>query len=441
METTSTKNIFLKFIIQLVLPIAILFVIIIYFVGCSNSITSSTGTTKTYQARTEAEFINSSVKADPGSVVVINLEDLHSPLDPLLFDTDITGVDIIPFNYSETAEHKISIGDSSYFTVTLINEASKVVIYELSPQNNHTTVTIPAGDYLMVITSLNDYKSGDSLKSQIVFIQPDMEEAFNRGGGEGQVDFDPNQLNQLIRTNSCPRCDLRNVDLHSKDLRRANLSNADLRNADLRSVNLRYSDLRNADLTNAYLTDGYFDVAFMAGVTLRRASLDQTNFEGADLRNANFEGANLRNANFNGTYLVNAKLTAADLMSAKFNYSNLSNANLTLVVAYLADFRNANLNNAILNNGNFRQSNFDYANLKNASLDNAQMILVTFRNAKLTWANLTWTRFDSANLSSADLSFSNFNHTTLSHANLCNTIKIGITVNDVRTNYRTQCWP
>lgn len=87
---------------------------------------------------------------------------------------------------------------------------------------------------------------------------------------------EPEQVRQLLRTNKCVNCDLREA-----DLRRLELRNADLTGADLTRANLSGADLSGANLAD---TD-------LRGVNFRNANLRYANLKGADVRGADFTGA------------------------------------------------------------------------------------------------------------------------------------------------------
>ena len=87
---------------------------------------------------------------------------------------------------------------------------------------------------------------------------------------------------QLLATNSCPRCDLSGVDLDRANLTGANLEGAILSKAKFRLATLTKANLRNTDLRDAELG-------------------------GADLAEADLRGADLRGATLAGAYLVGAQ--------------------------------------------------------------------------------------------------------------------------------------
>lgn len=88
-------------------------------------------------------------------------------------------------------------------------------------------------------------------------------------------------MEKLIKTKSCPGCNLAG----------ANLNRADLVGA----------DLQGADLSNAK-----FFLANLAGANLQKARLRGAGFGGADLAKANLKGADLRDVSFDGAYTEGA---------------------------------------------------------------------------------------------------------------------------------------
>ena len=62
--------------------------------------------------------------------------------------------------------------------------------------------------------------------------------------GEGVLAANPQDVEQLKITRSCPNCNLGRVDLEDADLRGADLRGANLYAADLRGANLKGADLK-----------------------------------------------------------------------------------------------------------------------------------------------------------------------------------------------------
>lgn len=100
--------------------------------------------------------------------------------------------------------------------------------------------------------------------------------------------FVQEDLDRLLKTNECPKCDLSGASFAGKDLAKAKLPGA---------------DLRGADLTNASLS-----MADLAGANLSGANLSGTVFDAADLFHADLSGANIDGARFDGAYLAEATL-------------------------------------------------------------------------------------------------------------------------------------
>lgn len=95
-------------------------------------------------------------------------------------------------------------------------------------------------------------------------------------------------LQQLLDTKNCPRCDLVGANLSGKDLSGANLVDANLRGAILSDANLNQAILVGADLTGADVTG-----TNLSGANLLEAKLSAVNLKKADTRDAK-----LRHSNF-----------------------------------------------------------------------------------------------------------------------------------------------
>ncbi len=117
-------------------------------------------------------------------------------------------------------------------------------------------------------------------------------------------------LNQLLSTQTCQRCNLINAGLVRADLAGAQLQGANLINANLSRANLSGADLSGADLTGASLHG-----ANLTGANLTGATLNQT-----DLRNAYLENAQLENTTLETAYIRGAIGIPTSASSAKQFY-------------------------------------------------------------------------------------------------------------------------
>lgn len=89
-------------------------------------------------------------------------------------------------------------------------------------------------------------------------------------------------IDTLIKTKSCPGCNLA-------------------------GANLNRADLAGADLQGADLSRAKFFLTNLSGANLQKANLTKAGFGGADLANADLRGADLADANFDGAYLKGVK--------------------------------------------------------------------------------------------------------------------------------------
>ncbi|MEM8613162.1 MAG: pentapeptide repeat-containing protein [Cyanobacteria bacterium P01_H01_bin.105] len=99
-------------------------------------------------------------------------------------------------------------------------------------------------------------------------------------------------VQRLLLTNRCDRCDLVGVDLSQ-----THLIGADLRGAILIGANLSWSNLEGADLTQANLTGANLTGAFLTNASLADADLDNVNFTQAQLYYVDVTGASMENLN------------------------------------------------------------------------------------------------------------------------------------------------
>jgi uncharacterized protein YjbI with pentapeptide repeats len=201
------------------------------------------------------------------------------------------------------------------------------------------------------------------------------------------------QLQQLINTRVCVRCDLQGVDLSQADLGNANLEGTNLTGANLTEANLENAYLVGATLNNATLTNANLNGAILTLASLVSVNAEEISLEGASLQNANLQGAILTNGRFSGADLEGANLENASLENAGFNDSTRTRS----FIPFLGIQRFNYYTSA-------RRSNLQGANLSNANLDHASLSRANLSNADLTEASLNETNFSGADLTDAVLS-------------------------------------
>ncbi|HLO47009.1 MAG TPA: pentapeptide repeat-containing protein [Kamptonema sp.] len=110
-------------------------------------------------------------------------------------------------------------------------------------------------------------------------------------------------VEKLLDSGRCPRCDLRDADLRKANLQGAELQSANLRGANLRGAYLRNANLSNADLRGADLRDADLSRSNLRNANLREANLRNADLERAEVRGVNFDNTDLRGANLKDTGL------------------------------------------------------------------------------------------------------------------------------------------
>lgn len=101
--------------------------------------------------------------------------------------------------------------------------------------------------------------------------------------------FVQTDLDSLLKTNACPKCDLSGAMLAGMDLSKAKLEGANLAGADLAKTSLRMADLAGANLSGALLQGTIFEAADLFQADLSGAQLDGAIFEGAYLAEATID--------------------------------------------------------------------------------------------------------------------------------------------------------
>lgn len=110
-------------------------------------------------------------------------------------------------------------------------------------------------------------------------------------------------VQQLLKTKSCPSCDLAGVDLSQNRLNKADLHGADLSGARLNLADLSGANLRQANLSHANLT----------GADLSYADLEGANLQGIQLDGARFQATRIKGRTVNRLiHAENAQATLDD---------------------------------------------------------------------------------------------------------------------------------
>jgi len=199
------------------------------------------------------------------------------------------------------------------------------------------------------------------------------------------------------------------------DLTGADLHQARLKEANLSAVTLNQADLRKADLSRATLerlTGTQLDGACLAGARypeLIDCSLKKANLTGLQLRHR----ASLERSDFTGANLKGISASGCNATGAVFRKADLTQASLGAGILAGVDFSGADLKKAKL-----EQADLTGANLQRASLRQADLAGAKLPRADLTGADLRETVLLDADLSDAVIDGANFTGANLAGANL-----------------------
>jgi len=224
------------------------------------------------QALTENDFAkDATIFARLDGLILNFLE--HPGSEETNNDTGETGNDVIPVTYQRTVQHTFCWEDDNEEAEHFleITDSEGILILRLDANGDCVTESIEAGDY--IITLFHDGLSEDSYS---IFLIPTgstlilEEQATNQLiqyfklvkanalsylqnsiTKEATAQTVQDNINTLIRTNSCQGCDLSGADLSGVILTQANLSGANLSGADLRQTNLNGANFAQALLDSS----------------------------------------------------------------------------------------------------------------------------------------------------------------------------------------------
>ncbi len=174
------------------------------------------------------------------------------------------------------------------------------------------------------------------------------------------------------------------------DLSRTNIKKAILQNSNFDYTLFSEANLEGAKLSNAYLTGSDFRKANLKGAILIEAHLEHTSFKEANLEGANFMRAHLDSTSFWKANLHKAKLNHVNLEGVNFFNANLEGVKLGRIFDNIpsTSLKQAYLGKANLVNADLRQVNLQGARLQEANLKGVDLRLANLEGADLKGANL-----------------------------------------------------
>ncbi|NET62099.1 MAG: pentapeptide repeat-containing protein, partial [Symploca sp. SIO2E6] len=161
------------------------------------------------------------------------------------------------------------------------------------------------------------------------------------------------------------------------DLQGCMLDIRDFYKASLVESNLQGANLEEANLARANLEGAYLEKANLKGANLARANLQGANLARANLQGVNLKRANLQGVNLKRAILEKANLKEANLERANLEKANLKGANLEGVILYEAIRYEANLEGAILEGAILERAYPEQATLYGANLEGKDIVSLT----------------------------------------------------------------
>jgi len=280
-------------------------------------------------------------------------------------DTEL-GVDRVPYTFQETTTLTYSLGSelaSQKIESMVMRNSNGVELFRIDASNRSATVTMEAGDYELVITAHQNYRSASSggADHSVIFIRP----VAASDDGSALAKDAPTQAFTVGTTDAdCPDCILDGCDLTGADMSDGSFQDASFQN----------TILTNANLDGANLTAATFANATMTGASLVSANCNQGIFAGATVENTNFQGARLTSADFTGDALVNTNFSGAQANSCIMEKVRSSGAN----------FSNADLSSCNFRGGGLGQADFSNSELVEVFMAEFSCLTCKFDGADMT---------------------------------------------------------
>lgn len=405
---------------------AIALIFSLAFVSCDDN-----NSNQQPRAHTEQDFVlDPDLTAHPDrKVVFVELEPETAEESANL--TGDLGLDIIPFNYTETTNQTLCWEDpqlDSEHMMKLFDSEGQELATVIA-NGECTTITLLPGRHEMHL--FHDNRSGDFIP---VFIKPNVlenETAKLLPKSEGLMNkilrffsmLDTSGISQaqsptpsptelsnftkFISTGVCSGCDLRytiiNVSEHTfngcaniNTVPTVILNDADLTGASLNGFLWCYADLTGAILSKATLNNNIFLFSSFSGVDFSystqtlvnykdsdmspnngaatnfwRATVDNSNFQGViGFRDVGFVDATLTNCDFTGLDLTKfGQYADTDFTGSNLTMTNLSNSVMVDVNFNDVLFEQANLSGFACVNCTFTGANFESANVQGMHID------------------------------------------------------------------------
>lgn len=197
---------------------------------------------------------NPNLRLEPGLTIAMFME----PLDVSEVshnDSGTLGVDIIPLNIEQEGIYTYSLYDDNISgtvaRVEMVRLSDSYMVFELNAGTQNATVTLPEGNYDLILYSGYSVNEANGADHRVVFVHSDINSALTNSA---VASTDPPD-NQVLSV-SCSGCNLGQANLVGANLSGVNLAGADLSGADLTGSDITQTNLVDADTTGTLWTTG-----------------------------------------------------------------------------------------------------------------------------------------------------------------------------------------
>ena len=194
-------------------------------------------------------------------------------------------------------------GKSYLFMRKITRLSIALLMFAVTPELSHV------GQHLSAIAQPKTPQPQKTDPKNLGYISPEFAEKVS----QQEIEQINANVETLLLTKSCIRCDLRGIKLVNLTLKNPIVTGADLSDANLSGGTFELADFVNTNLARTDLSGSVLIGARISNTNLRKANLTNTNLDGADLRfadlrDANLSNTNLRNANMDGASLDRASM-------------------------------------------------------------------------------------------------------------------------------------
>ena len=191
------------------------------------------------------------------------------------------------------------------------------------------------------------------------------------------------------------------ADLTNKNLRGAKLESACLISIDLSNSDLFGSDLSQSMLNKSHLFRTNLQESCMISANMCMATLEKTDFSGAQIQNANLQNTCVTRVNFDRANLNSSLFCDSLIDDSSFDCTSLDRVNFQGCTLRKLNLQGQKMINCNLSETKIEGTNMDAIDLTNANLEAAFFYKVSLKGANLSGAKLDKATFEDVELEGA----------------------------------------